>query len=180
MNSTTLPMVYLQPGEMHFASKPVAVTTVLGSCVSVTLHEPSSGMGAICHGLLPSCANKDDCALSCNTGLRFVECAIHRMLTIFRNKGIRRQSLEVKLFGGADVLMSQAGRSGLTVGRQNLIKAYEVIGGEGMRIASEDVGGCSGRKIIFFPATGEVLLKRLAAGMSSHDRPVMKAAWRNG
>ena len=48
-----LARVYLKPGELHFATGPTVVSTVLGSCVSVTMFDRLSGAAAICHALLP-------------------------------------------------------------------------------------------------------------------------------
>jgi len=49
-----LPIIYLKPGEMYITEKPALVSTVLGSCVSVTMFNPRLQIGAICHGLLPT------------------------------------------------------------------------------------------------------------------------------
>jgi chemotaxis protein CheD len=37
---------YLKPGEIHIADRPGIVTTVLGSCVSVTMYSPRLKTGA--------------------------------------------------------------------------------------------------------------------------------------
>ena len=45
--------VYLVPGRLHAASEPTAITTVLGSCVAVCLHDPLASVGGMNHYLLP-------------------------------------------------------------------------------------------------------------------------------
>ncbi len=52
-NYEKLPVYYLRPGELHIADHPGIVTTVLGSCVSVTMFSRRREVGAICHGLMP-------------------------------------------------------------------------------------------------------------------------------
>ena len=146
-----LPSVYLKPGELHFATGPTVVTTVLGSCVSVTMFERASGAAAICHAVLPEGCDSD--------ALRYVDTAIIRMLELFSARGMLSRRLEVKLFGGADMMI--AGGSRIGVGRRNVEIARQVLAAEGLDVASADVGGTRGRKLFFYTHTGEVLLKRL-------------------
>ncbi|AJE02942.1 chemotaxis protein CheD [Geobacter pickeringii] len=152
--ATDLAAVYLKPGELHFGAAPSAVTTVLGSCVSVTMFERASGTAAICHALLPE-GDKDD-------ALRYVDTSIHRMLAMFSARGVSPARLEVKLFGGADLLGTGGSRIG--VGRRNVEIARRVLSTSGLAVAAADVGGTRGRKLIFYTHTGEVLLKRLCRG----------------
>lgn len=152
---TDLPLVYLKPGELYFAEKPTLVTTVLGSCVSVIMYNNRLGMGAICHALLPTG--------SCLDGEKFkyVECSIRRMIERFGELGIDRNEIEVKLFGGSDILSSPSpsGRT-KTIGHQNIESALAIIEAEGLNLVSSDLGGSTGRKLFFYTHTGEVLLKR--------------------
>jgi chemotaxis protein CheD len=78
--------------------------------------------------------------------------------------GASRRELEVKLFGGADVLPIAESRQGTpTVGAQNCMAATEVLAEEGFTVSASDLGGVRGRRIHFHTGTGEVLLHRLAA-----------------
>ena len=166
LKEETLPMLFLRPGEFFFGETPTLVTTVLGSCISVTMYVPALGIGSICHGLLPTCKGRKqrqcNCGDRCPEGFRFVECSIWRMLEEYMQRGISPKGLQVKLFGGADMFpASEPQRCGKTIGHQNISVALEVIEGEGLVLAAADVGGSRGRKIMFNTATGEVLLKRL-------------------
>lgn len=158
-----LPAVYLKPGEMHLAVVPTVVSTVLGSCVSVTMFAPREKAGAICHGLLPSCLQQQGCGGGCVEGFRYVDCSIRRMLEAFRALKVRPAELQVKVFGGADLIAAtrNGSRSSPTVGRQNIDTALTGIEREGLTLITHDVGGSGGRKLFFFTHTGEVLLKRL-------------------
>ena len=44
---------YLHPGRLLVSTEPAAVTTILGSCVSVCLWDESRGIGGMNHHLLP-------------------------------------------------------------------------------------------------------------------------------
>lgn len=144
--------LYLKPAEMILSDRPVLVTTVLGSCVSIVLHHHRRQYGAICHAMLPrgGCREEDH--------LRYVDCSILKMVEELRRRGIRLTELEVKLFGGADMWdFHQEDRE--SVGRQNIEAAREILQMLGLRITASSVGGPRGRKIHFFTGTGEVLVQ---------------------
>jgi len=158
----TLLSVYLKPGEMHIAQKPTLVTTVLGSCVSVTMFHRVSGVGAICHELLPQCKGKKDCDDGCVDGFKYMNCSIQRMIERFKTLKVGLGDIEVKIFGGADVLSpADTASNTINVGKENIETALREIEREGLRLVTYDVGGTFGRKILFYTHTGEVLLKRL-------------------
>ncbi len=168
-----LPVVYLKAGEMHFTKSPALVVTVLGSCLSITMYDPALGIGGICHGLLPDCGGRRACTRECGEGLKYVECSILRMLRLFDKAGSKRSEIEVKCFGGADMFSRKIEKPGIvSVGRQNIMIAEEILRREGLTIRKQDVGGLRGRKIYFYTENGEVLLKRLA-GDGSTQRPAM-------
>lgn len=150
-----LPSVYLQPGELTVAEDPTVVSTVLGSCVSVTLHSPRRGFGAICHAMLPFGGAESD--------FRYVDWSLGYMLKCFDRFGIGRREISVKLFGGADMFETRGIPSRtLTVGQQNIGAALDLLKKEGLKPIARDVGGMQGRKLFFYPHTGEVFVKRLA------------------
>ncbi len=160
---SSLPSLYLKPGEVLIREAPARIVTVLGSCVSVTMHHRGSGLGAICHGVLPNCRHKKLCAGDCDHMFRYLDCSLLYMLYMFRQRGISEKEIEVKLFGGADTLASKREN---TIGGQNVRIALHIIGLEKMRVTAADVGDSFGRKMIFFSHTGEVFLKRLKKGPS--------------
>jgi chemotaxis protein CheD len=72
--------------------------------------------------------------------------------------GARRDRLEVKLFGGGKILTSMT-----DVGKKNIAFAKEFLKLEGFKISAEDCGDVYPRRVLYFPATGVVMLKRLRA-----------------
>jgi chemotaxis protein CheD len=163
--------IYLKPGEMFVSDKKVSVTTVLGSCISVTFFNPRFKIGAICHGMLPMCKKDESCTGTCDDGLRYIECSINRMLKEFTSLGIGHSEIEVKVFGGSDMFKTDVqGGNSETVGMQNTKIALGTIKEHNLILKASDTGGPLGRKVIFFTHTGEVLLKRL--GKTELDMPV--------
>lgn len=151
-------VVFLKPGEIVVSSVPLQVTTLLGSCVAVTMHSPRHGVGAICHAQLPCCRKGVAVGQDHPDAGKFVNFAILRMLDRLAGLGVCREEIQAKLFGGADMFDAH-GRRG--VGRQNSEMALKVLEKESVRVVKQDLGGERGRKIIFRSHTGEVLLKRL-------------------
>jgi chemotaxis protein CheD len=156
-----LPEVYLHPGEAYFAREPAIIRTILGSCVGVTFWSPRLRMGALTHSQLPRCPANLAAALSVEAGRRYVDFAIRDAARRFDKCGVLRTEVQVKLFGGADVLLVSDKGSKPTVGKLNCEAAIEVLHEEGFAVFASSLGGTSGLNIRFFTRTGEVLLRRL-------------------
>jgi chemotaxis protein CheD len=160
-----LPDLNLQPGELYLARTPAILRTILGSCIGVTFWSARLGAGALCHGVLPRCPQKWPADAGRTEGHRYVDFSIRYLVGQFVALGARRGELEVKVFGGADVLPTTRGRLDRpTVGELNRRAAEEVLAEEGLTVSARDVGGSRGRRIHFHTGTGEVLLHRLSGG----------------
>jgi chemotaxis protein CheD len=154
--------VYVQPGESHLASEPAILRTVLGSCVGVTFRVPRLGVAALCHPMLPNCPPGVAMQLSLKAGRRYVDFAIRDLARQFDKLGASRREIEVKLFGGGDVLIFDERSLRPTVGRLNRESALKVLQDEGLAVSASSLGGTSGIHIEFNTASGEVLLRRLS------------------
>jgi chemotaxis protein CheD len=154
--------VYLQPGESHLARKPTVIRTILGSCVGVSFWSAKLGAGALCHCQLPRCPTNPRVPLSLAVGHRYVDFAIRDLARQFDELGALRSEVQVKMFGGADVLLVNSLISSRpTVGRLNCEAAIEVVEAEGFNVAASSLGGTSGLNIQFYTKSGEILLRRL-------------------
>ena len=155
--------IYLNPGESYLARKPAIIRTILGSCVGVTFWSARLGIGALTHSQLPRCPKNSAANMNVVTGRRYVDFAIRDLLRRFEELGAHRSQLEIKLFGGADVLLvSGAASSRPTVGRLNCEAAIEIAEAEGLRVVASSLGGTAGLNIRFDTRTGEVRLRRLS------------------
>jgi chemotaxis protein CheD len=152
--------LFLKPGEMLVSGEPLVVTTLLGSCVAVTMFSSRHRLGAICHALLPNCRKELKCSRDHTDAGKYVECAIRLMLERLMAHGVAKDQIEAKIFGGSDMFDKAEGRN-QSVGRQNIEKALSMLEGESVRVITQDLGGERGRKIIFHTHTGDVFLKRL-------------------
>ncbi len=153
--------VYLKPCDIYTGREPALVSTVLGSCVSVSMFWPEEGAGCICHAMLPVCDTDPDC--SSGHYSKFVDSSIHCMHKKLHEWGASVRDIEVKIFGGADMFGDQSADPSVldSIGRKNIRSAFDTVAKLGYTVAAQDVGGKQGRKLYFYSSQGRVLVKLL-------------------
>lgn len=154
--------MYLKPGEVVVSLQPMLVSTVLGSCVAVTMFSASRRFGAICHAMLPANAGRE-------SDLRYVDTAVHYLYNKVIEFGAGND-LIVKLFGGAQML-DVGGHSSVkgSVGEQNVARAEAILADLGLVVSARDTGGLAGRKLFFCTRDGDVFMRRLRSGLSERS-----------
>jgi chemotaxis protein CheD len=145
---------YLHPGQLFVSHESYAVTTILGSCVSVCLWDPLTKIGGINHFLLPMDVGEDQASL------RFGNLAVRELIAEIVGVGGEQARLRAKLFGGACVLEAFRSREN-HLGTKNVTIAREVLDAADIPIIGEDVGGNRGRKLIFHTDNGSAWVKQL-------------------
>lgn len=148
----------LTPGEYYVSAAGELVTTVLGSCISVCIRDKEQGIGGMNHFMLPmvdESRNGWDSKLL-STAARYGNVAMERLINTILVNGGKRERLECKVFGGARVLNLDS-----DVGSKNIAFITEYLRVEKLELAAHDLGGQWPRKIIYFPETGVVRLKKL-------------------
>jgi chemotaxis protein CheD len=146
--------VFLKPGEVIISRNPILVSTILGSCIAVTMFSPSKKIGAICHAMYPGNPTDDINVHYADSAIFF----IYNKMTEYAGKA----DLIVKLFGGARVIAGgDYGKERKAIGDQNIHQAKKALAELGLPLASSDIGGIRGRKLLFSIKTGDVYLRRL-------------------
>lgn len=158
-SATGVREVYVKPGESHLVQEPAVFKTLLGSCVGITFLVRRLGIGALCHPMLPVCPPRSE-NMAVAVGRRYVDYAIRDLARQLDELNVRRSEVQIKVFGGADVLFVAAD-SRQTVGAMNADCAIRVLEEEGFRVAASRVGGTVGIHIQFDTRSGEVLLRKL-------------------
>ncbi|WP_224985078.1 histidine kinase [Geomonas agri] len=155
--------VKIVAGEFFATNEAVAITTVLGSCVSVCLYDLELGIGGMNHFMLPELqqgGNSTPCSGACDSNsqscARYGACAMRRLLEQLDLLGANRKRLAAKLFGAGRVM-----RSSTDIGGNNVAFAVDYLKKHGIPIIASDLGECCPRKVMFFPKTGRVLVKRI-------------------
>lgn len=163
---TTYSKLFLSIGELVVADKPMQVWTVLGSCVSVVLHNPRLKVSALCHAQL---AEEKVFGKVNGTGLeqyaqrtvmndfRYVEHSICYMLEQLQCMGIKKHEITASVYGGANMIELFT----FKVGTENLNATYRVLEENGIGIIRQDVGGNKSRTIRHFTDTGVTHVRKL-------------------
>jgi len=153
------------PGEFHVTADATPITTLLGSCVSVCLYDRGSGVGGMNHFMLPQrlagtdavtrCADPTlaGCAYICSA--RYGSCAMRQLLQRMEQLGANCACLEAKLFGAGRMMR------GVDIGEKNASFALGYLEERGIRVVAKDLGTRFPRKVVFFPATGRAVVKRI-------------------
>lgn len=140
------------PGEYFVSQENLVIMTVLGSCIAACLWDSRMRVGGMNHFMLPDGDSGDS---SGRYGSYAMELLINEMLKI----GARRETLQAKIFGGGQVM---ANFTTMNVGERNTSFVQNYLQTERIPIVSEDVLDIYPRKVVFFPATGKAMVKRLA------------------
>ena len=140
---------FLHTGQIHVASEPTRITTILGSCVAICVWDPLTGAGGMNHYLLPSSPS------AAGRTTRFADTATAALLEALLAAGVSLTRLRAKIFGGASVLAF----TGHALPEKNIQAAREQLGRWDIPIVAEDVGGKHGRKDVFQTDTGDTTVK---------------------
>ena len=128
---------YLHPGDVVITKEPRLLTTVLGSCVTVTLFARRLRAAAMCHAQFP----RADENTPPQSRLYFADACVDYMVSRFLSMGLEIGEMEAKVFGGADVLKSLKRTGKPTIGQTNLAAALEALEGFKLHPSNSDVGG---------------------------------------
>lgn len=156
-------MVIIYPGEFHVSSGEI-IATVLGSCISVCIRDTKTGIAGMNHFMLPGDVRSEEMFFSASTkyGMFAMEQLINEML----KKNGSKKDFEAKVFGGGHVLNFRKSDGNVPEANIDFVRAFLRM--EQVAVVKEDVGGYVGRKILFFPETAKVLLKRLDTSVDSN------------
>jgi len=148
------------PGEYYVTRSEEVITTVLGSCISACIRDPSAQVGGMNHFMLPEDSSTGNgnrwldpvAGLATRYGSHAMESLINELLKL----GASRSRFEVKLFGAGRILASVT-----DVGARNIEFVRNYLKTEGLRCIAEDLGDIYPRRIAYFPASGKVKVRRL-------------------
>jgi len=149
------------PGELYVTKIDEMITTVLGSCISACVRDSCSGIGGMNHFMLPASKNMN---ITDGSAARYGNFAMEQLINEILKNGGQRKNLEVKLFGGGQVLAHMT-----DVGKRNIDFALEYLQLEGLKLIAEDLGDRYPRKVQYNPFSGGARMKKLRA---VHNRTV--------
>jgi chemotaxis protein CheD len=139
-------------GEYHVGSMPMA-SIGLGSCVGLIIHDRKMGSGALVHIMLPSSQGKTE-----RPG-KYADTALVILLKELTRCGSSPANLIAKITGGSAMFKTFSGN--LNIGERNVEVVRKLLKEQSIPVKGEDVGGCVGRTIFYYPKeNGKVVIKR--------------------
>jgi chemotaxis protein CheD len=144
------------PGEYFVTTQPdEAVATTLGSCVSACIRDKVFGVGGMNHFMLPH-SSEHASADWMDSATRYGSYAMEHLINDILKNGGNRNNLEIKLTGGGRIMANMS-----DVGARNIKFVLEYLLTEQLDIVVQDLGDIYPRKVMYFPATGRLRVKRL-------------------
>ena len=134
---------------------PNGITTLgLGSCVGVAIRDKNNKVGGLAHVMLP-----DSTVIAGQTNIaKFADTGITELIRQMEKLGANKRNMVAKIAGGAQ-MFAVSSRSGMNVGERNVEAVKKKLKEFGIPVLAEDTGLNYGRTVIFYPETGEYIIK---------------------
>ena len=130
------------------------VTYSLGSCLGITVYDPTKKVGGLLHVMLPD--SKIDPVKALTAPYMFVDTGVPRLFQAVCSLGAERSRLVVKVAGGTQSLDE---KGIFNIGERNQRALTSLLAHNGYTIHGQDVGGVSSRTLRLDRATGELAIK---------------------
>lgn len=151
---TDFDSVVLRPGDYYFGGGQTRISTLLGSCVSITLWHPRQRIGGMCHYMMTERQRPPDAPLDG----RYAAEAFEFFLQRIAQAGTRPGEYQAKLFGGADMFCGGSSSGTLGIGLRNIELGRRLLAAKNIALLAEHVAGNGRRKLHFDLWSGDVWL----------------------
>ena len=150
-DSVALPDYFLSPGYVYMSKDSSLISTVVGSCVAVSLWDHKKAFGAMANFLYPAVKDRSQAVVL------YGNVAITCMIKLFVGEGSKLEHLTAQIFGGAINPLGGCEEIGL----ENVRIAQKLLASKCIPIISEDVGGTMGRKIVYNTLCNEAIVYKV-------------------
>ena len=149
--------------DLNVCVSPDSITTLgLGSCVGIAIRDPVTKIGGLAHIMLP-----DSTAIRINSNIpKFADTGIEELVKQVVAKGANRSRLVAKIAGGAQMFAFQAKNDMVRVGERNVEATKKKLAQLKIPILAEDTGKNYGRTVIFYPETGDFVIRAVGKSES--------------
>lgn len=130
------------------------IVTILGSCVAACMHDPVAKVGGMNHFLLPESGSASPAGSG--ESARYGAFAMEQLINGMLKMGAVKSRMEVKVFGGANVINNSA-----MIGTKNVAFVRDFLKQENITIAGEDLGEDYPRRLRFYPHSGRIMMLKL-------------------
>ncbi|MDE6737489.1 MAG: chemotaxis protein CheD [Lachnospiraceae bacterium] len=149
--------------DLNVCVSPDSITTLgLGSCVGIAVRDPVTKIGGLAHIMLP-----DSTAIRINSNIpKFADTGIEELVKQVVAKGANRSRLVAKIAGGAQMFAFQTKNDMVRVGERNVEATKKKLAQLKIPILAEDTGKNYGRTVIFYPETGDFVIRAVGKSES--------------
>ncbi len=142
--------------DLNVCASPDGITTLgLGSCVGIAIRDPVTKIGGLAHIMLP-----DSHEIRNNDNIpKFADTGIEELVRLIVEKGAARTRLVAKIAGGAQMFALQTTSNTMRVGDRNVEATLKKLKELNINILSRDTGNSYGRTVIFYPETGDYVIR---------------------
>ena len=121
------------------------MTMGIGSCIATLIYDSVAKVYGMAHIMLPF---QGDFSRKTQNANKYADVGIRNMIHDMEELGAKRGNMKAKIAGGAHMFPSLEEHPN-SVNRKNAEAVRQVLAEEGIKIVAEDIGGNSGRTIIF-------------------------------
>mgnify|MGYP000090582147 CR=1 FL=1 len=142
--------------DLNVCKSPEGITTLgLGSCVGICIRDPVLKIGGMAHAMLP-----DSRQIEHNSNrAKFVNTGVEDLVKKLVAMGGRQARFEAKIAGGAQMFAFQNKSDMTRVGERNVEASKKKLKELGIPLKAQDTGLNYGRTIIFYPETGDLVIR---------------------
>lgn len=141
-------------GEFRVSTDPDEILdTCIGSCVAVAIHDPLTTTAGLLHVVLPG--RRTETRPGSNP--YYADAGVPLLIESMIKLGANMERMVASLVGGASMLPGES-KVG-DIGAMNVEKIESILNKMQIPIKSKVVGGVEGRRISFYVATGETIIK---------------------
>lgn len=137
---------FLEPGYIFVSEQPYRIQTVLGSCISVCIWDSMRKAGGMNHFIYGRARQGVFSA-------RYGDVSTSHLIRLMTDMGCHCIHMRAHIVGGG-----QNPELSAEIGDENIKVAEEILRKSGIQVVTKDVGGQTGRKVIFNNLTGEILV----------------------
>lgn len=144
--------------DMKISTHPndVLITYALGSCLGISVYDPTAKVGGLLHVMLPD--SNVNPAKAVSNPLMFVDTGVPELFKACYRLGARKERMILKVAGGAS-LQNNEDTDQFQIGKRNFLMLRKLLWKNNVLIKSFDVGENHSRTMSLDMSTGEVTLK---------------------
>lgn len=149
---------FIKIAEIKVIRGPGILKTVVGSCIALCIWDKEEKIGGMVHIMMPRVNNSKT---SFPRG-KYADTAVHALYKEMISRNCEQKHLIASVIGGASLFNSKLVNNGSkSIGIDNYETVMKQLYLHRISVNTEDVGGNSGRRVLFDCSNGEVIVTML-------------------